>query len=70
VFGHDATRSSFALVLLDALLALLAMCYVERLCGVGEGHAAFVRDQHSRTGAETALDGSLPRCSAPRSRRG
>ena len=30
-----------SLVLLDALLA---MCFVERLGGVGEGHAALVRD--------------------------
>ena len=35
-----------------ALLALLAMCDVEHLCGVGDGHAAFVGDHHSRIGAE------------------
>ena len=55
-----------SLVLLDALLA---MCFVERLVGSARD-ARSSATMHSRTGTETALDGSPPRCSAPRSRRG
>ena len=59
MFGHDATRSSFALarVLLDGLLA---MCFVERLVGSARD-ARSSATMHSRTGTETALDGSPPR---------
>ena len=53
MFGHDATRSSFALalVLLDALLAI---CYVERLVGSARGTQRSSATMHNRTGTETA----------------